>query len=82
MGPGFPMDQIDRLADPYVTMRKEGTGLGLAIVKKIVEDHHAFFSFGNRLEGGGCVTIRFPLLPDNEKEILRHAPKVAKEHDV
>ncbi len=38
-GRGLPLDQRDRLAEPYVTTRAKGTGLGLAIVKKIMEDH-------------------------------------------
>lgn len=38
-GPGFPIDHLDQLTDPYFTMREKGTGLGLAIVRKIIEDH-------------------------------------------
>ena len=38
-GPGWPMTNIDRLLEPYVTTREGGTGLGLPIVKRIIEDH-------------------------------------------
>ena len=38
-GPGFPVEDRDRLLEPYVTTRKNGVGLGLAIVTRIVEDH-------------------------------------------
>jgi two-component system nitrogen regulation sensor histidine kinase NtrY len=38
-GRGLPVEERDRLAEPYVTTRTKGTGLGLAIVKKIMEDH-------------------------------------------
>ncbi|MDC3068127.1 ATP-binding protein, partial [Paracoccaceae bacterium] len=37
-GIGLPKN-INRLFEPYVTIKKEGTGLGLSIVKKIIEDH-------------------------------------------
>ena len=37
-GIGLPKN-INRLFEPYVTIKKEGTGLGLPIVKKIIEDH-------------------------------------------
>ncbi|NCC22243.1 MAG: PAS domain-containing sensor histidine kinase [Alphaproteobacteria bacterium] len=39
-GAGLPkMDEVSRIAEPYVTMKEKGTGLGLAIVRKIMEDH-------------------------------------------
>jgi two-component system nitrogen regulation sensor histidine kinase NtrY len=38
-GIGLPIDQRERLTEPYVTTRSRGTGLGLAIVKKIAEEH-------------------------------------------
>lgn len=38
-GRGLPMENRNRILEPYITMREKGTGLGLAIVKKIVEDH-------------------------------------------
>jgi len=38
-GKGLPVEERDRLTEPYVTTRAKGTGLGLAIVRKIMEDH-------------------------------------------
>jgi two-component system, NtrC family, nitrogen regulation sensor histidine kinase NtrY len=38
-GKGFPVEDRNRLIEPYVTTRAEGTGLGLPIVVKIFEDH-------------------------------------------
>lgn len=42
-GRGLPVDQREKLMEPYVTTREKGTGLGLAIVKKIMEDHDGQF---------------------------------------
>ncbi|MHC5653602.1 sensor histidine kinase NtrY-like [Stappia sp.] len=38
-GIGLPMENRQRLLEPYMTTREKGTGLGLAIVKKIMEEH-------------------------------------------
>jgi two-component system nitrogen regulation sensor histidine kinase NtrY len=38
-GKGFPVENRQRLLEPYMTDRAGGTGLGLAIVAKILEDH-------------------------------------------
>ena len=60
-GPGFPVDLIEQVFDPYVTSKPKGTGLGLAIVKKLVEEHGGRIVAENRPEGGAQVTIRLPL---------------------
>ncbi|GAB5047295.1 ATP-binding protein [Thermodesulfovibrio sp. TK110] len=36
-GPGIPEEYIDKIFDPFFTMKKEGKGLGLSIVKSIIE---------------------------------------------
>ncbi|PCH46942.1 MAG: PAS domain-containing sensor histidine kinase [Hyphomicrobiales bacterium] len=38
-GKGLPMENRQRLLEPYMTTRENGTGLGLAIVGKILEEH-------------------------------------------
>ncbi len=38
-GKGWPVENRQRLLEPYMTTREKGTGLGLAIVAKIVEQH-------------------------------------------
>ncbi len=38
-GIGLPVENRQRLLEPYMTTREKGTGLGLAIVAKIFEDH-------------------------------------------
>lgn len=60
-GKGLPVEERDRLTEPYVTTRTKGTGLGLAIVKKILEDHHGTLTLTDRMGGGAVVTLRWPL---------------------
>jgi len=60
-GPGFPVDVLDRVFEPYVTSKPRGTGLGLAIVKKIVEEHGGTVRAANLEGGGGAITLSLPL---------------------
>ncbi len=56
-GPGFPVDTLDRVFEPYVTSKSRGTGLGLAIVKQVVEEHEGEIELSNPADGGACVTL-------------------------
>ena len=58
-GKGLPVEQRERLTEPYVTSRVKGTGLGLAIVKKIMEDHGGELVLEDREGGGARVILLF-----------------------
>lgn len=59
-GPGFPVDAIEHIFDPYVTSKPKGTGLGLAIVKKLVEEHGGRVEASNVEGGGARMSILLP----------------------
>jgi len=59
-GKGLPIEERDRLTEPYVTTRKKGTGLGLAIVKKIMEDHGGSFVLDDAPDGGAIARLSLP----------------------
>jgi len=83
-GQGWPVQDKDRLLEPYMTTRDEGSGLGLAIVKRIAEDHGGALELlaGTQMEKDGntgahvriclpCVSGEvIPPLPDAHKTSL------------
>jgi len=74
-GPGFDMNSVDQVFDPYVTSKPKGTGLGLAIVKKLIEEHGGSIDARNREGGGACITI---LLPLNEASRNAMMPRLVR----
>jgi PAS domain S-box-containing protein len=65
MGSGILAVDIPRIFEPFFSKRRGGTGLGLAIAHRIMEEHGGRLLAGNNLEGGACMTSRFPM-PDTE----------------
>lgn len=59
-GRGLPVDDREKLTEPYVTTRTKGTGLGLAIVKKIMEDHGGSLTLQDRQGGGALIALIWP----------------------
>ncbi|WP_169331791.1 sensor histidine kinase [Robiginitomaculum antarcticum] len=62
-GTGWPLTNVDKLFEPYVTTRESGTGLGLAIVKRIIEDHGGTLNLKDRPDSisGAYVCIEIPM---------------------
>jgi nitrogen fixation/metabolism regulation signal transduction histidine kinase len=68
-GPGFPVELLPRIFEPYVTTKARGTGLGLPIVRKIVDEHHGTIEISNAPEGGARIDIRLPLVKEGESHV-------------
>ena len=72
-GPGFPVELLPRIFEPYVTTKSRGTGLGLPIVRKIVDEHRGSIEISNAPEGGARIDIRLPLAKMEEATHGNHS---------
>jgi PAS domain S-box-containing protein len=60
-GPGFQIEDLPRIFDPFFTKRSGGTGLGLSIARRIAQEHDGKIAAGNRSEGGAEIVVRIPV---------------------
>lgn len=60
-GCGIPADALDRIFDPFYTLKPNGTGLGLAVARRMVEDHGGEIKVDSKVGGGSIFTIRLPI---------------------
>ncbi|MEW5568914.1 ATP-binding protein [Rossellomorea marisflavi] len=60
-GAGIPADRLERLGEPFFTLKEKGMGLGLTISQKIIEGHKGSLKIESELGEGTRVTIGFPI---------------------
>jgi len=58
-GGGIPVENLERIFDPFFSTKKRGTGLGLAVVYNVVKMHGGTVSVRN-VEGGAEFRITLP----------------------
>jgi two-component system nitrogen regulation sensor histidine kinase NtrY len=59
-GAGVPVEDRERLFEPYFSTKRKGTGLGLAIVRRIAQDHGGEAEY-EPLPGGSLFRLDLPL---------------------
>lgn len=65
-GPGIPLDQIDRMRQPFTRLEgarsnTKGAGLGLAIVERVIKAHDGRLDLLPREGGGLRAILRLPI---------------------
>ena len=60
-GPGIPVQDIDKVFNPFFSRKQDGIGLGLAIVDHVVRLHGGGVRVENRRDKGTNITIYLPI---------------------
>lgn len=60
-GIGIPIENLEKVFEPYFSTKETGTGLGLAIVQKIVDLHYGTIDVESAEGEGTRFTVRLPV---------------------
>jgi signal transduction histidine kinase len=60
-GPGIPVEILEKIFEPFYSIKEEGSGLGLSIAKRIIEDHGGEISAGSKEGKGAVFSIVLPM---------------------
>ncbi len=60
-GQGIPEKSLDKIFDPFFTLKKQGTGLGLVVCKRIIEMYNGTIRVKSQVDQGTQVTVTLPL---------------------
>lgn len=61
-GTGIPVQDRQRIFEPYYSTKEGGTGLGLSIVKRVIEDHSGYIRALPNEPQGTRMIIELPIL--------------------
>ncbi len=59
-GPGIPPELMERIFDPFFSLKEKGSGLGLSIAANIMQAHEGTIKVYNNGEQGACFHLIFP----------------------
>jgi PAS domain S-box-containing protein len=68
-GPGINPDKIDKVFEPFFTLKDSGVGMGLAVCMRIITAHDGTIRATNRTGGGCSMIIQLPVARTVAKEL-------------
>ena len=73
-GKGIPVDQLDKVFDPYFSTKEDftqkGMGLGLAICYSIIKKHNGHISLKSEPGKGTTVELILPAYKEKQKAAI------------
>lgn len=64
-GVGMTKEQIERLGEPYYSLKENGTGLGLTVTYSIINSHGGSVKYSSELNKGTVAVVRLPFHLNN-----------------
>jgi two-component system sensor histidine kinase AtoS len=62
-GEGIPPEHLNRIFDPFFSLKEDGTGLGLPITRRMVENHGGDMRIFSKVGEGTEIVISLPIQP-------------------
>ncbi len=62
-GDGIPAEYLNRIFEPFFSLKEEGTGLGLPISRRMVENHGGEMRINSQQGAGTEIVISLPIQP-------------------
>jgi signal transduction histidine kinase len=66
-GPGVPLDQREKIFDPFYTTKNGSTGIGLSLSHRIIVDHGGSLEISSSRWGGAEFRIEIPVEEARER---------------
>ncbi|WP_077617627.1 ATP-binding protein [Bacillus sinesaloumensis] len=61
LGVGIPKERLEKIGEPFFTLKEKGMGLGLTMSNKIIQDHGGTFKIKSKVGFGTKVIITLPM---------------------
>jgi signal transduction histidine kinase len=61
-GIGIPTERLNKIGEPFYTLKEKGMGLGLTISQKIIQQHHGILELKSEEGVGTDVLVILPLI--------------------
>lgn len=65
-GVGIPEERLERIGEPFFTLKEKGMGLGLTVSNKIIHEHKGTMEIKSEVGKGTKVTVKIPVYQEEK----------------